>query len=139
MIPTMAEAVYTSNAPAPVGPYSQAVRAGNTIYCSGQIGLDPKTGAMVGLPDDVEAEARQVLHNLRAVLKAAGTTPAHVVRTTIYLTDLRHFALVNGLYGEMFGTGVLPARACIEVAALPKGGHVEVDAIAVLPPGAGLC
>jgi len=128
----MAEAIFTPDAPAPVGPYSQAVRAGNTIYCSGQIGLDPQTGAMVGLPDDVEAETRQVLRNLRAVLKAAGATPAHVVRTTIYLTDLGHFALVNNLYGEMFGAGVLPARACIQVAALPKGARVEVDAIAVL-------
>jgi len=128
----MAEAIFTPDAPAPVGPYSQAVRAGNTIYCSGQIGLDPQTGAMVGLPDDVEAETIQVLRNLRAVLKAAGATPAHVVRTTIYLTDLGHFALVNNLYGEMFGADVLPARACIQVAALPKGARVEVDAIAVL-------
>ncbi|MCY4331827.1 MAG: RidA family protein [Cyanobacteria bacterium MAG CAR1_bin_15] len=128
----MAEAIFTPDAPAPVGPYSQAVRAGNTIYCSGQIGLDPQTGAMVGLPDDVEAETRQVLHNLQAVLKAAGATPAHVVRTTIYLTDLGHFALVNNLYGEMFSADVLPARACIQVAALPKGARVEVDAIAVL-------
>lgn len=129
----MAEAILTPDAPAPVGPYSQAVRAGNTIYCSGQIGLDPQTGAMVGLPDDVEAETTQVLHNLRAVLKAAGATPSHVVRTTIYLTDLGHFALVNRLYGEMFGAGgVLPARACVQVAALPKGARVEVDAIAVL-------
>ena len=128
----MAEAICTSDAPAPVGPYSQAVRIGNNVYCSGQIGLDPQTGSMVGSPDDLEAETRQVLHNLRAVLKAAGATPAHVVRTTIYLTDLKHFVLVNELYGEMFNTGVLPARACIEAAALPKGAHVEVDAIAVL-------
>ncbi len=132
MIPTMAEAICTPDAPAPVGPYSQAVRAGNTVYCSGQIGLDPQTGAMVGFPDDVEAETRQVLQNLQAVLKAAGATPTHVVRTTIYLTDLGHFTLVNGLYGEMFGTGILPARACVQVAALPKGARVEVDAIAVL-------
>lgn len=128
----MAEAVFTPNAPTPVGPYSQAVRAGNTIYCSGQIGLDPQTGLMVGFPDDVEAEATQVLHNLGAVLKAAGATPSHVVRTTIYLTDLRHFDLVNRLYGKMFGAGVLPARACVQVAALPKGARVEIDAVAVL-------
>lgn len=128
----MAEAIFTPDAPAPVGPYSQAVRAGNTIYCSGQIGLDPHSGLMVGCPDDVEAETIQVLHNLRAVLKVAGATPSHVVRTTIYLTDLGHFDLVNGLYGEMFGTDVLPARACVQVAALPKGAHVEMDAIAVL-------
>ncbi len=128
----MAEAIYTPAAPAPVGPYSQAVRTGHTIYCSGQIGLNPQTGAMVGLPDDLVAETRQVLHNLEAVLQAAGATPAHVVRTTIYLTDLGHFALVNELYGQTFGDGVLPARACIQVAALPKGAHVEVDAIAVV-------
>ena len=128
----MAEAVFTPDAPAPVGPYSQAVRAGNTIYCSGQIGLDPQTGRMAGSPGDVEAETTQVLHNLGAVLKAAGAAPSHVVRTTIYLTDLGHFELVNRLYGEMFGTGVLPARACVQVAALPKGARVEMDAVAVL-------
>ena len=128
----MAEAVFTPDAPAPVGPYSQAVRAGNTIYCSGQIGLDPQTGAMAGLPDDMAAETTQTLHNLKAVLKAAGASPSHVVRTTIYLTDLGHFDLVNKLYGQVFGAGVLPARACVQVAALPKGARVEIDAVAVL-------
>jgi 2-iminobutanoate/2-iminopropanoate deaminase len=124
-------AVHTTAAPAPVGPYNQAVRAGDWLFCSGQIALDPATGAMVG-QGDVEAETRQVLANLVAVLTAAGTEPSRVVRTTVYLVDLADFATVNGLYGEVFGAGVAPARACVQVAALPKGARVEIDAVAVL-------
>ncbi|MEY4297207.1 MAG: hypothetical protein RLZZ423_386 [Cyanobacteriota bacterium] len=125
------EAVITSAAPAPVGPYNQAVKAGGVLYCSGQIALDPATGAMVG-NGDVEAETRQVLANLQAVLAAAGATPQQVVRTTVFLADLGDFARVNALYAEVFGAGVSPARACVEVAALPKGARVEIDCIAVL-------
>jgi 2-iminobutanoate/2-iminopropanoate deaminase len=125
------EAVITSAAPAPVGPYNQAVKAGGVLYCSGQIALDPATGAMVG-GGDVEAETRQVLANLQAVLAAGGATPQQVVRTTVFLADLADFALVNALYAEVFGEGVSPARACVEVAALPKGARVEIDCIAVL-------
>lgn len=125
------EAVITSAAPAPVGPYNQAVKAGGVLYCSGQIALDPASGAMVG-GGDVEAETRQVLANLQAVLAAAGATPQQVVRTTVFLADLGDFAKVNALYAEMFGAGVSPARACVEVAALPKGARVEIDCIAVL-------
>jgi len=125
------EAVITAAAPAPVGPYNQAVKAGGMLYCSGQIALDPATGAMVGA-GDVEAETRQVLANLQAVLAAAGTTPQQVVRTTVFLADLGDFARVNALYAEVFGEGVSPARACVEVAALPKGARVEIDCIAVL-------
>ncbi|MFN5194559.1 MAG: Rid family detoxifying hydrolase [Cyanobacteriota bacterium] len=128
-------AIHTSAAPAPVGPYNQAVRAGEVLYCSGQIALDPASGAMVG-DGDVEAETRQVLANLEAVLAAAGATPAHVVRTTVYLADLADFARVNAIYAELFGEGVSPARACVQAAALPRGARVEIDAIAVLPPGA---
>ena len=124
-------AVNTDAAPAPVGPYNQAVRAGNVLYCSGQIALDPATGAMVGA-GDVEAETHQVLRNLRAVLAAAGTNPQRVVRTTVFLVDLADFARVNAIYAEMFGAGVSPARACVQVAALPKGAKVEIDAIVVL-------
>ena len=125
------EAVITSAAPAPVGPYNQAVKAGGVLYCSGQIALDPASGAMVG-GGDVEAETRQVLANLQAVLAAGGATPQQVVRTTVFLADLADFARVNALYAEVFGEGVSPARACVEVAALPKGARVEIDCIAVL-------
>ena len=125
------EAVITSAAPAPVGPYNQAVKAAGVLYCSGQIALDPATGAMVG-DGDVEAETRQVLANLLAVLTEAGCTPQQVVRTTVFLADLADFAKVNAIYAEVFGAGVSPARACVEVAALPKGARVEIDCIALL-------
>jgi reactive intermediate/imine deaminase len=124
------EAVITTQAPAPVGPYNQAVKAGGVLYCSGQIALDPSSGAMVG-GGDVEAETRQVLANLKAVLEAGGSSPQQVLRTTVFLADLSDFARVNALYAEMFGEGVSPARACVEVAALPKGARVEIDAIAL--------
>lgn len=124
------EAVETKAAPAPVGPYNQAVKAGGMLFCSGQIPLDPMTGVMVG-DGDVEAETRQVLSNLESVLKAAGCTPQQVVRTTVFLTDLADFARVNAIYAEMFGQGVAPARACVQVAALPKGAKVEIDCIAL--------
>jgi len=125
------EAVVTAAAPAPVGPYNQAVKAAGLLFCSGQIALDPATGTMVG-SGDVEAETRQVLANLQAVLAAAGCSPQQVVRTTVFLTDLADFTKVNALYAGVFGAGVSPARACVQVAALPKGGLVEIDCIAVL-------
>ena len=125
------QAIETARAPAPVGPYNQAVRAGNLLFCSGQIALDPASGTLVG-GGDVALETRQVLANLVAVLDAAGARPGQVVRTTVFLADLTDFATVNGLYAEMFGAGVSPARACVQVAALPKGARVEIDAIAVL-------
>ena len=128
----MQQAINTSAAPAPVGPYNQAVAAAGLLWCSGQIALDPLSGAMVG-EGDVEAETRQVLANLQAVLRAAGVTPAQVVRTTVYLVDLADFGPVNALYAEMFGAGTAPARACVQVAALPKGARVEIDAVALLP------
>ncbi|MEB3321678.1 MAG: Rid family detoxifying hydrolase [Synechococcaceae cyanobacterium] len=124
-------AVTTDAAPAPVGPYNQAVRAGGMLWCSGQIALDPASGQMVG-EGDVEAETRQVLANLRAVLAAGGVGPAAVVRTTVYLTDLGDFTRVNAIYAEMFGAGTSPARACVEVSALPRGARVEIDAVALL-------
>ena len=131
MSTTPHQAVTTPDAPAPVGPYNQAVQAGGWLYCSGQIPLDPATGEMVG-GGDVEAETRQVLRNLKAVLSAAGTEAAKVVRTTVYLVDLADFQAVNAIYAEMFGSGVSPARACVQVAALPKGSKVEIDCIAWL-------
>jgi len=124
------EAVITASAPAPVGPYNQAVKAGGVLYCSGQIALDPTTGLMVGA-GDVEAETRQVLSNLQAVLEAGGSSPGQVLRTTVFLADLGDFARVNAIYAELFSDGVSPARACVEVAALPKGARVEIDCIAL--------
>ena len=131
MTTTTHQAIPTTDAPAPVGPYNQAVQAGGWLYCSGQIPLDPATGEMVGF-GDVEAETRQVLRNLNAVLSAAGTEAAKVVRTTVYLVDLADFQTVNTIYAEMFGNGVSPARACVQVAALPKGSKVEIDCVAWL-------
>ena len=128
---TPLKAVITQEAPAPVGPYNQAVIAGGWLYCSGQIPLDPATGAMVG-DGNVEAETRQVLSNLKAVLQEAGTDPSKVVRTTVFLVDLGDFQAVNAIYAEVFGDGVSPARACVQVAALPKGSKVEIDCIAWL-------
>jgi reactive intermediate/imine deaminase len=129
--PAEHSAVNTDAAPAPVGPYNQAVKAGGLLFCSGQIALDPATGAMVG-DGDVALESRQVLRNLVAVLAAAGASPAQVVRTTVFLADLADFATVNAIYAETFDGPVAPARACVEVAALPKGARVEIDCIAVL-------
>ena len=127
----MIEAVVTDGAPAPVGPYNQAVKAGGLLFCSGQIALDPASGVLVG-DGDVEAETRQVLANLVAVLTAAGSSPHQVVRTTVFLTDLADFARVNALYADVFDGPVAPARACVQVAALPKGSRVEIDCVALL-------
>ena len=124
-------AIATDRAPAAIGPYSQAVRAGDFVFTSGQIGLDPATGELVA--GGIEAETRQVLENLTAVLEAAGAGWRDVVRTTIYLSDIADFALVNKLYGERVGAGVLPARSTVQVARLPRGARVEIDAIAHVP------
>ena len=126
-----ARAITTASAPAPVGPYNQAVLAGDWLYCSGQIPLDPETGTMVG-NGNVAEETRQVLKNLLAVLQEAGAGAAQVVRTTVFLTNLSDFQTVNAIYAEMFGTGISPARACVQVAALPKGALVEIDCVAWL-------
>lgn len=122
-------AVSTEQAPKAIGPYSQAVRAGDFLFLSGQVALDPATGTLV--PGGVEAETRQALANLTAVLAAGGASWADVVRTTIFLTDLGDFATVNRLYGEVTGD-VPPARATVQVAALPRGAVVEIDAVAFL-------
>ena len=125
------ETIETSFAPKPVGPYNQAVLVDNWLYCSGQIALDPSTGTMIG-NGNIEEETRQVLKNLIAVVEAAGGESSNVVRTTIYLTDLNDFAKVNQLYAETFNNKVTPARACVEVSNLPKGGKIEIDCIAWL-------
>jgi len=121
--------VQTDQAPLPVGPYSQAVKAGDWLHCSGQIPLDPSSGVMVG-NGDVEAETRQVLRNLIAVLHAAGACADQVVRTTVHLVDLADFARVNAIYAEVFCGPTPPARACVQVTALPKGSRVEIDCLA---------
>lgn len=120
--------IETTAAPAAIGPYSQAIQAGNLLFLSGQIPLDPATGEVVA--GGIEAQTRQVMSNLQAVLKAAGFDVADLVKTTIYLTDLGNFATVNGLYGDYFGA-TPPARATVQVSALPKGVMVEIDGIAV--------
>ena len=125
------EPIETKSAPKPVGPYNQAVLVENWLYCSGQIALDPKTGKMVG-NGNIQEEARQVLRNLMAVVKSAGGNNSNVIRTTIYLTDLNDFTKVNQIYAETFNNKVSPARACVEVSNLPKGGKIEIDCIAWL-------
>jgi len=124
----MKRIVSTPHAPAAIGPYSQAVEAGGLVFLSGQIPLDPATGQMV--TGDVSAQAERVMLNLEAVLAAAGLGFGHVVRSTIYLTDLGDFAAVNAVYGSRFPSEA-PARATVQVAALPRGASVEIDMVAV--------
>lgn len=135
----MKSAITTTDAPQAIGPYSQAVRVGQWLFCSGQIGLDPATGELV--PGGVVAEAGRVLENLRAVLTAAGGSLDDVVRTTIYLVDLADFGRVNEVYARVFQSPY-PARATVGVSALPRGARVEIDAVALLsspsPSGRGL-
>ena len=123
--------IETKFAPKPVGPYNQAVLIENWLYCSGQIALDPENGEMIG-DRNIESETRQVLKNLISVVEAAGGDNSNVIRTTIYLTDLNDFAKVNQIYAETFNNKVSPARACVEVSSLPKGGKIEIDCIAWL-------
>jgi 2-iminobutanoate/2-iminopropanoate deaminase len=125
------EALHTDQAPQAIGPYAQAVRVrapGELVFCSGQIALDPATGQMV--VGGVEAETRQVLANVRAVLSAAGLGPEHVAKTTIVLVDMGDFQAVNALYAEVFGAAP-PARSTVAVAALPRGARVEIEVLAV--------
>lgn len=125
-------AIATDKAPQAIGPYSQAVRSGQWLFLSGQIGLDPATGELV--PGGVMPEAVRVLENLRAVLNGAGASIHDVVRTTIYLVDLGDFSRVNEVYAGFFAAP-FPARATVGVAALPRGAHVEIDAIALVGAG----
>ena len=122
-------AISTAQAPAAIGPYSQAICADGYLFCSGQLGLDPATGDFVA--GDVRAQAEQALRNLGAVLEAAGLTFEDVVKSTIFLADMADFAAVNGVYGR-FVTDPPPARSTVAVAALPKGGRVEIEATARL-------
>jgi 2-iminobutanoate/2-iminopropanoate deaminase len=123
---TTRQPVRTAGAPAAIGPYSQAISIGGTVYCSGQIGLDPTSGELV---DGVEAQVERALRNLTAVLDAAGVTMADVVKTTIFLTDISDFAAVNTVYAR-FVPDPPPARSTVAVAGLPKGALVEIEAVA---------
>ena len=123
--------IKTSNAPDPVGPYNQAIKAGNFIYCSGQIAIDPVSNEINCL-GNIEKETTQVLKNLLAVLNAGGAKAEDVIKTTIYLTDLNNFQTVNKIYSDFFDGETSPARACVEVSSLPKGVLIEIDCVAYL-------
>jgi reactive intermediate/imine deaminase len=125
LVPTMKTAIQSKDAPAAIGTYSQAVRAGDTVYLSGQIGLDPATMQLV---DGIEAQIDRVFRNLAAVAAAAGLGLEHTVRMTVYLTDLAHFARVNEIMARYLKEP-FPARAAIGVASLPRGAQIEIDAI----------
>nr|WP_314464757.1 RidA family protein [uncultured Clostridium sp.] len=126
----MKNKVETMNAPAAIGPYSQAIQAGNTIYISGQLPIDPKTGEFSG--NDITSQTRQSLENIKEILTHTGNAMSNVVKTTVLLKDIRDFAAMNEIYAEYF-TGVCPARAAYQVAALPKNALVEIEAIAIVP------
>ena len=128
----MKKIVSTSEAPAAIGPYSQAVRSGRFLFCSGQIPLDPKSGQIVS--GDIAAQTRRVLDNIAAVLRAEGLSFDSVVKTTIFLTDLNDFQVVNEIYGSYFKQDP-PARSTVQVSALPKDANVEIEVIAVADEG----
>lgn len=125
----MKKIIITSDAPAPIGPYNQAVLVGNTLYTSGQIALNPATMELV--LDDIETETKQVMENMKAVLAAAEMTFENVVKTTIFIMDMNDFAKINGVYGSYFDEATAPARETVQVAGLPKGVNVEISMIAV--------
>ena len=119
--------INTNRAPAAVGPYAQAIRVGGMLFSSGQLGLIPETGA---LPEGVEAQTKQSLANIHAILEEAGFSKSDVVRTTVFIRNMNDFAAVNAIYADFFGDHK-PARSCVEVSALPKGGLVEIEFTAV--------
>ena len=125
----MIETVSTEKAPKALGPYSQALKAGGFVWCSGQIPINPATGAIEAIT--IEAQTRQVIENLSNVLAAAGSSLASVVKTTVFIKDMDDFAALNGVYAEMFGE-TKPARSCVEVARLPKDVKIEIEAVAAL-------
>lgn len=125
------ESIYTEQAPAPVGPYSQAVAHGGILYCSGQVAIDPASGELV--LDDIETETQRVLDNLDAVLTRAGTSRRNVLKCTVFVADIGQFDRINVVYEAYFGTRNAPARELVQVAKLPKGVNIEISAIAALP------
>jgi 2-iminobutanoate/2-iminopropanoate deaminase len=125
----MKKIIFTDKAPAPIGPYNQAVLVGNTLYTSGQIALNPATMELVF--DNIETETRQVMENMKAVLEAADMTFENVVKTTIFIMDMGDFARINSVYGSFFDQKTAPARETVQVAGLPKGVNVEISMVAV--------
>lgn len=121
--------ITTDKAALPVGPYSQAVRVGDLVFVAGEKGIDPATGKIV--PGGIEAETRQTLENIKAILEAGGAGMAHVVRSVVYMTDISQFAEMNAVYAEYF-TEDPPGRSCVQVVALPAGAHVEIEVTAAL-------
>ncbi len=128
------QAIHTDNAPAAIGPYSQAIRSGNLVFCSGQLAIRPATGQIEETDWSVGQQTRQALTNLKAVLEAAGTDLAHVVKTTVFLAHISDFAEMNAVYAEFFPADQNPpARSTVEVGRLPKDGLVEIECIAIVP------
>jgi len=125
----MKKIITTSNAPAPIGPYNQAVLSGNTLYTSGQIAFNPETGELV--LGDIETETKQVMENMKAVLKAANMTFNNVIKSSIFISDMNNFGQINAVYGSYFDDENAPARETVEVARLPKDVNVEISMIAV--------
>jgi 2-iminobutanoate/2-iminopropanoate deaminase len=125
----MKKIIFTAKAPAPIGPYNQAVLIGNTLYTSGQIALNPKTGELI--LENIETETNQVMQNLKAVLEAAEMTFDNVVKTTIFIMNMGDFAKINSVYAEYFNEKTAPARETVQVAALPKFVNVEISMIAI--------
>ena len=125
----MKQIIFTEKAPAPIGPYSQAIKIGNTLYTSGQIALVPETMELE--TSSIEAETKQVLENLKAVLEAAEMTFENIVKTTIYITNMGDFARINAVYSTYFDEQTAPARETVQVAALPKGVNIEISVVAV--------
>ncbi len=123
------QVIHTDHAPKAIGPYSQAIRVGSTLYTAGQVALHPETGEIVA--GGIEGQTRQVLENLTAVLQAAGGSLANVVKTTVFMQDLAEFGAMNAIYAEYF-TGSPPARSTVQVAGLPRGARVEIECVAVL-------
>lgn len=126
----MKKIIFTENAPAPIGPYNQAVIIANTLYTSGQIAIDPKTGELV--TETIEAETKQVMENMKSVLEAAEMTFENVVKSTIFITNMSDFGKINTIYGSYFNEKTAPARETVQVAALPKNVNIEISMIAVL-------
>ena len=127
----MKQIIRSENAPAPIGPYNQAIRAGNLLFVSGQIGLHPVTGDLITA--DIESETRQVLENVRAILEAAGLTFDHVVKVSVFVKDMHQFSRINAVYAQYFQEATAPARELVEVANLPRFVNIEISVTAMFP------
>ncbi len=134
MLPPKKEIITAEKAPRAIGPYSAGIRAGNFIFTSGQLGLERATGELIS--GGIEAETRQAFLNLQDILESSGSGLNHVIKTTVFLRDMNDFARMNGVYAQFF-TKQYPARTTVQVAALPKGAAVEIEAVAILPSPAG--